>query len=82
LFTGRVGERYGYADRWDEDGVFIYSGEGQVGDLEFVRRNRTVRDHAKGGSDLHLFESLERGKAIATWVCSPVLRASYAAGQT
>ncbi len=62
LFTGQSGERYGYEDRRTEDGVFLYTGEGQVGDMEFVRGNRAVRDHAEEGRDLHLFESLGKGK--------------------
>ncbi len=33
MFTGRSGERYGYEDRWPDDGVFLYMGEGQTGDM-------------------------------------------------
>ena len=28
LFTGESGEQYGYKDGWDENGVFLYTGEG------------------------------------------------------
>jgi 5-methylcytosine-specific restriction enzyme A len=38
------------------------AGEGQVGDMEFVRGNRAVRNHAKDGKDLHLFEALGNRK--------------------
>ncbi|MDP9475371.1 MAG: HNH endonuclease [Actinomycetota bacterium] len=62
LFTGQSGERYGYEDRWTDDGVFLYTGEGQVGDMGFVRGNRAVRDHAEDGRDLHLFEALGKGR--------------------
>jgi 5-methylcytosine-specific restriction enzyme A len=56
LFTGESGELYGYRDHWDADGTFRYTGEGQIGDMEFVRGNRSIRDHAGDGKDLHLFE--------------------------
>jgi len=61
LFTGESGEQYGYEDGWDENGVFLYTGEGQVGKMEFVRGNRAIRDHALEGKDLHLFQSLSKG---------------------
>jgi hypothetical protein len=37
LFTGEGGEEYGYSDGWAEDGIFHYTGEGQIGDMTFVR---------------------------------------------
>jgi hypothetical protein len=46
LFTGEAGEQYGYRDGWDDNGVFLYTGEGQEGNMEFVRGNRAIRDHA------------------------------------
>ena len=62
LFTGESGEQYGYRDGWDENGVFLYTGEGQLGDMGFVRGNRAVRDHALEGKDLHLFRALGKGE--------------------
>ena len=62
LFTGDSGEQYGYKDSFDEAGVFSYSGEGQTGDMEFKGGNRSVRDHAKDGRALHLFESPGKGR--------------------
>lgn len=64
LFTGDTGEQYGYKDHWTDDGVFLYTGEGQVGDMEFVRGNKAIRDHAEDGKDLLLFESLGKGKGV------------------
>jgi hypothetical protein len=58
VITGEGGEAHGYADRWDNDGTFRYFGEGQVGDMEFVRGNAAIRDHAALGKDLHLFEKV------------------------
>jgi 5-methylcytosine-specific restriction enzyme A len=57
LFTGETGEQYGYHDDFDSDGVFTYTGEGQIGDMAFVRGNAAIRDHAKHGRALHLFRS-------------------------
>lgn len=56
LFTGEQGEQYGYLDSWTTEGRFLYTGEGQVGDMSFVRGNRAVRDHQGDGKALHLFE--------------------------
>src|SRR5829696_4057435 len=39
-----------------------YTGEGQEGDMDFVRGNRAIRDHALDGKDLHLFQSLGKGE--------------------
>lgn len=61
LFSGQSGERYGYADDWFE-GIFLYTGEGQVGDMEFTRGNKALLDHSVDGRDLHLFRALGKGK--------------------
>ena len=61
IFTGEEGEQYGYRDGWTEDGVFMYTGEGQRGDMEFVRGNRAIRDHIRNGKELHLFEIMGSG---------------------
>lgn len=60
LFTGRAGEQHGYSDGWDKSGVFHFTGEGQVGPMQFVRGNRAVRDHALNGKDLLLFEETKQ----------------------
>jgi 5-methylcytosine-specific restriction enzyme A len=64
LFTGDTGEQYGYKDDWTPDGVFLYTGEGQIGDMQFVRGNKAIRDHAANGKDLLLFEALGKGRGI------------------
>lgn len=61
LFTGDSGERYGYSDGWSGENLFLYTGEGQVGNMEFVRGNRRVRDHATEGRALLLFQNLGTG---------------------
>jgi 5-methylcytosine-specific restriction protein A len=62
LFTGSSGEQHGYRDDWDDNGVFLYTGEGQVGDMEFVRGNLAIRDQIANGREIHLFASL--GKSM------------------
>jgi 5-methylcytosine-specific restriction protein A len=71
LFTGKSGEQFGYRDDWTEAGVFLYTGEGQLGDMEFNRGNRAVRDHAPNGKDIHLFSYVRTGHVqyISQMVC-------------
>jgi 5-methylcytosine-specific restriction enzyme A len=57
LFTGETGTQFGYTDGWRSDGIFAYTGEGQKGDMKFVRGNKAIRDHAIDGRDLLLFEA-------------------------
>jgi len=54
LFTGESGKQHGYDDDWTDDGIFLYTGEGQHGDMRFVAGNKAIRDHSITGKDLHL----------------------------
>lgn len=66
IFTGDTGGQYGYSDEEEVDaqGIrsFSYTGEGQIGDMEFVRGNRAILAHSNDGRALHLFQSLGKGK--------------------
>jgi 5-methylcytosine-specific restriction enzyme A len=66
LFTGDEGEAYGYNDGWDKSGsgVFNYTGEGQEGDIQFLRGNLAIRDHATNSKDLLLFSTLGKGAPV------------------
>lgn len=65
LFTGDSGESYGYEDGWQPDeGVFLYTGQGQIGDMEFKHGNKAIRDHVKDGKQLLLFRSLGKGRPV------------------
>lgn len=33
LFTGDVGQQHGYSDEWSPEGIFLYTSEGQKGDM-------------------------------------------------
>jgi 5-methylcytosine-specific restriction protein A len=62
LFTGESGRQYGYQDGYDEgSGLFLFSGEGQTGPMQFIRGNRAIADHEKNGKVLHLFRTASRG---------------------
>lgn len=61
LFTSPRGSEYGYRDGWVDDETFLFTGEGQEGDMEFTRGNRQIRDHARLGKELHLFEHVRPG---------------------
>lgn len=64
--------QYGYNDWRDSDGVWHYYGAGQTGDMKMVRGNKALRDHSINGKDLHLFQSIGRGKLryVGQYVCS------------
>ena len=61
IFSGSTGHRYGYTDRWDNEDVFSYTGEGQVGDMEFIRGNLALKDHIKSGKRVFLFKYTHKG---------------------
>lgn len=58
LFTGESGEQYGYKDEPTADGGYRYTGEGQVGPMQFTNGNLAVKQHAESGRSLHLFKSV------------------------
>ena len=61
LITGQEGEAHGYQDNVRPDGVFEYSGEGQSGNMQMIRGNRAVRDHAEEGRDILVFRKVATG---------------------
>lgn len=64
IFSGKSGETYGYKDGWTDDGLFRYTGEGQIGDMTFTPGNKAIRDHRENGKDILLFEDLGKGKGV------------------
>lgn len=61
IFTGKSGGQHGYEDQWDNENVFTYTGEGQVGDMTYTRGNLALRDSLSQGKRVFLFESLGGG---------------------
>lgn len=56
LFTSSSGEQHGYKDEYRSDGIFLYTGEGQIGDMTMTAGNKAIQDHAKNGKTIHVFE--------------------------
>jgi 5-methylcytosine-specific restriction protein A len=63
IFSGISGHQHGYEDGWDNPNIFSYTGEGQVGDMRFIRGNLALRDHVQNGKRVFLFEGDGRGNA-------------------
>jgi len=74
LFSSPRGADYGYADGWTSEGQYLYTGEGQRGDMTVSRGNAALLGHADDGKDLHLFESAGRGvvEYVGRMVCNRV----------
>lgn len=61
IFSGKSGHQHGYRDGWDNPNVFTYTGEGQSGDMKFIKGNLALRDHLQNGKRVFLFESHSKG---------------------
>lgn len=61
IFTGKSGHQHGYEDGWENKYVFSYTGEGQDGDMDFIRGNLALRDHVAKGKRVFLFEFEMKG---------------------
>jgi 5-methylcytosine-specific restriction enzyme A len=61
LFTGEAGKAHGYDDFADQEGFHLY-GEGQAGDMQYVRGNLAIRNHKADGKRLLLFQALGKSK--------------------
>lgn len=61
IFSGKSGKQYGYEDGWDNPNVFSYTGEGQVGDMQFTKGNLALKEHINRGKRVFLFEYFQKG---------------------
>lgn len=61
IFTGASGQQHGYKDEWLNEDVFSYTGEGQIGDMQFTKGNLALRDHLSTGRRVFLFEYVAKG---------------------
>lgn len=57
IFSGKSGAQYGYRDGWDNPNVYSYTGEGQEGDMRFIKGNLALKDHLNNGKRVFLFEN-------------------------
>jgi predicted restriction endonuclease len=61
IFSTARGEDNGYDDGWSEDNqYFYYSGEGQIGDMEFKRGNRSLLHHVEENKQVLLFQEAQK----------------------
>ena len=73
LVTGNSGRQHGYEDRWSDDGgTFFYYGEGQVGDMKFIKANAALRDHSTNGEDVHIFEEVPAKGGYLRYKCQMI----------
>ena len=61
IFSGESGRQYGYKDGWDNKNIFTYTGEGQMGDMHYVKGNLALKDHLNQGKRVFLFEYVRKG---------------------
>lgn len=59
LFTDIETEEYGYSDQFLDNGLFVYSGEGQRGNMTMDGGNRRILEHEKNGDSLYVFERVD-----------------------
>lgn len=64
IFTGHGAGLIGYKDRYEADGSFRYTGQGQVGDMRMMSGNSAICDHAAEGRDLLIFSQQKRGGLV------------------
>ena len=62
LFTSSSGDEHGYQDSCRSETEYLYTGEGQFGDMEMTRGNRAILNHVEDGRELHLFKKISSGE--------------------
>ena len=61
LFSSPRGKEFGYRDGWVSPTEYLYTGEGQSGDMEMARGNRAIKEHQATAREIHLFEKVDSG---------------------
>ncbi|KKL57875.1 hypothetical protein LCGC14_2231050, partial [marine sediment metagenome] len=56
LFTSDTGEQLGYNDEYRDDGIFWYTGEGQIGNMNMASGNKAILEHAQNRKRIYVFE--------------------------
>lgn len=69
VFTDTNSEKHGYSDRFLNNGLFVYSGEGRVGDMTLDGGNERILNHKKNRDSLLVFEKVdeENGADVVTY---------------
>ncbi|NVK53088.1 MAG: HNH endonuclease [Flavobacteriaceae bacterium] len=61
IFSGSQGKQHGYKDQWVNDKIYSYTGEGQVGDMQFTKGNLALLNHRDQNKRVFLFEYVQKG---------------------
>ena len=67
LFTSEAGGNYGYQDGWNEESQFLYTGEGQVGDMNDIINTQKVGWIIDGQPDKIVKQILKEWKDQEAW---------------
>lgn len=60
IFSNKSGKTYGYEDGWYADNTFYYTGQGQIGDMQFVRGNKEILNQRENGKEILLFSETKK----------------------
>ena len=61
IISSKRGKDHGYIDGWiDKNKFFLYTCEGQNGDMDFKSGNKAIRDHCENGKKVLLFEETKK----------------------
>ena len=61
IITSKRGEEHGYVDSWIENNnFFLYTGEGQIGDMEFKGGNKAIKYHRQNDKQIFLFQETKK----------------------
>ena len=67
IYPGK-GVEFGYEDRELEDGTFVYSGEGKVGDQKLIKGNKAILNHLKDDMALRVFRASDQNETIVEYI--------------
>lgn len=69
VFTDPSSEEFGYSDEFLDNGLFVYSGEGQVGNMTMEGGNKRILRHEENGDSLYIFEKVgeENGADVVAY---------------
>lgn len=79
LFSGKSGLKHGYIDKWQDENIYTYTGQGTIGDMHFENVNGTLLNHENKSKRIFLFE--KHGKHIKFIDEMKVLNFEYYIGQ-
>lgn len=60
IFSVPTGELHGYKDGWENEDVYAYTGEGQIGNMELLRNNLALVNHLQTGKRVFLFKGIKK----------------------